>query len=164
MGWAGTVSCSGGRLAQPLQHGAGRDIPRAWGSTTSKEGQGQWHTPQGQHMSCLFLPPASPLRPKVFRRSIYQTGVAQSPVVLAWSNKRRAGGASSSSTVAKAYPESGKWVWISFCQPSPAQHCWNKSERTVAAIQSGQWALGLCWSVLQHCSGFIWGHLHPKCM
>lgn len=32
----------------------------------------------------------------------------------------------------------------------------------VAAVQSGQWALALCWSVLQHCSVLHLGASSPR--
>lgn len=138
-----------GGLAQPLWHGAGGDVPRVWHSTASQQGQGQWHAPQGWHMSVVLgncsssspgalalwaEPPrgaqaslftlASPLEPGVCKGSSYQAGVAQRPVVLAGSSER-AGGGFSSRAVAKAYPESGKWVWISPCQARPGQRFWN---------------------------------------
>lgn len=43
-----------GRLAQPLQHGAGGDVPMVWGSTASQQGWGWWHVPQGPHMSAVL--------------------------------------------------------------------------------------------------------------
>lgn len=94
--------------------------------------------------------------------------MAQSPVVLAGSSERRAGGGFSSTTVAKAYPESGKWVWISLFQANPElleviSFCCAGLERGWGlAVQSDRWVFA-SWLLLQHCCFIRWP-LHPKCM
>lgn len=68
--------------------------------------------------------------------------MAQSPVVLAGSNIRRAGDRFFSSTVVKAYRESGKWCGSPFAGEDEDE------------VQSGQWLFTLCQSLLKHCSVF----------
>lgn len=191
-GWAGTASHGGGRLAQPLQRGAGRDIPRVWGSTASQ--QGRWHAPRGRHVSAVSSkcsssslgasaphpePPqsaqaspftlASPPGPGVCRGNIYQAGVAQSPVVLAGSSERRAGGSFSSSIVATASQKVGSGFGSRFTRP--AQRCWHRSASAELGwredgASSSVWPAGVHLVLVSAALmlRFTCWPLHPKCM